>query len=128
MTVVTSRLAAAPEIGPIILAQSAVPLGLLPSGTVAADGTITLATALPTTYSGGMWGRLPAGAVVGGAAGLYWIVFSSTAVGAVKTSFADPAAPFGGWKQSGVGREGSHDGLLEYLESKYIAVTWSGIL
>ena len=37
---------------------------------------------------------------------------------------SDPAAPFGGWKQSGIGREGAHDGLLEYLESKYIAVTW----
>lgn len=37
---------------------------------------------------------------------------------------SDPAAPFGGWKQSGVGREGAHDGLLEYLESKYIAASW----
>ncbi|NMM28939.1 MAG: NAD-dependent succinate-semialdehyde dehydrogenase [Glaciimonas sp.] len=45
-------------------------------------------------------------------------------VGINRGLVADPAAPFGGWKQSGVGREGSHDGLLEYLESKYIAVTW----
>ncbi len=36
----------------------------------------------------------------------------------------DPAAPFGGWKQSGVGREGAHEGLLEYLETKYIAASW----
>jgi len=37
---------------------------------------------------------------------------------------SDPAAPFGGTKQSGVGREGGHEGMLDYLESKYIAVTW----
>jgi succinate-semialdehyde dehydrogenase/glutarate-semialdehyde dehydrogenase len=37
---------------------------------------------------------------------------------------SDPAAPFGGTKQSGVGREGGHEGLLDYLESKYIAVQW----
>lgn len=37
---------------------------------------------------------------------------------------SDPAAPFGGVKQSGLGREGSHEGLLEYLEEKYIATTW----
>src|SRR3954447_9885318 len=35
-----------------------------------------------------------------------------------------PGAPFGGVKQSGIGREGGHEGLLEYLESKYIAVNW----
>jgi len=37
---------------------------------------------------------------------------------------SDPAAPFGGVKQSGLGREGSHHGILEFLEAKYIAVTW----
>jgi succinate-semialdehyde dehydrogenase / glutarate-semialdehyde dehydrogenase len=37
---------------------------------------------------------------------------------------SDPAAPFGGVKQSGLGREGSHEGLHEYLETKYIATTW----
>ena len=34
---------------------------------------------------------------------------------------SDPAAPFGGVKQSGVGREGSHHGMEEYLELKYLA-------
>jgi succinate-semialdehyde dehydrogenase/glutarate-semialdehyde dehydrogenase len=31
-------------------------------------------------------------------------------------------APFGGFKESGVGREGSYQGLDEYLETKYIAM------
>ncbi len=38
---------------------------------------------------------------------------------------SDPAAPFGGVKQSGIGREGGHEGMLDYLESKYIATDWS---
>ncbi|HVI99318.1 MAG TPA: NAD-dependent succinate-semialdehyde dehydrogenase [Sphingomonas sp.] len=37
---------------------------------------------------------------------------------------SDPAAPFGGVKQSGLGREGSHHGLLEFTEPRYIAVSW----
>jgi len=35
---------------------------------------------------------------------------------------SDPAAPFGGVKQSGLGREGSHEGLEEYLETRYVGV------
>jgi succinate-semialdehyde dehydrogenase / glutarate-semialdehyde dehydrogenase len=45
-------------------------------------------------------------------------------VGINRGIVSDPAAPFGGWKQSGIGREGAHDGLLEYLETKYIAASW----
>jgi succinate-semialdehyde dehydrogenase/glutarate-semialdehyde dehydrogenase len=37
---------------------------------------------------------------------------------------SDPAAPFGGVKQSGLGREGSSVGLMEYLEAKYIAAAF----
>jgi succinate-semialdehyde dehydrogenase/glutarate-semialdehyde dehydrogenase len=37
---------------------------------------------------------------------------------------SDTAAPFGGVKQSGLGREGSHHGLMEFTECRYIAVTW----
>jgi len=37
---------------------------------------------------------------------------------------SDPAAPFGGMKQSGIGREGAHEGLMEFLETQYISVTW----
>jgi succinate-semialdehyde dehydrogenase/glutarate-semialdehyde dehydrogenase len=33
---------------------------------------------------------------------------------------SDPAAPFGGMKQSGLGREGGFDGIHEFLETKYI--------
>jgi succinate-semialdehyde dehydrogenase/glutarate-semialdehyde dehydrogenase len=45
-------------------------------------------------------------------------------VGLNRPIVSDPAAPFGGVKQSGLGREGGHDGLLEFMESKYIAVSW----
>ncbi|HET6531386.1 MAG TPA: NAD-dependent succinate-semialdehyde dehydrogenase [Actinoplanes sp.] len=45
-------------------------------------------------------------------------------VGLNRGLVSDPAAPFGGVKQSGIGREGGHEGMLEFLESKYIAVSW----
>jgi len=35
---------------------------------------------------------------------------------------SNPAAPFGGVKQSGYGREGGSEGIEEYLETKYVAV------
>src|SRR5215470_12366948 len=37
---------------------------------------------------------------------------------------SDPAAPFGGTKQSGIGREGAHEGLMEFLETQYVSVNW----
>ncbi|MBI3789653.1 MAG: aldehyde dehydrogenase family protein, partial [Gemmatimonadetes bacterium] len=33
-------------------------------------------------------------------------------------------APFGGVKQSGLGREGAREGLAEYLETKYVALSF----
>jgi succinate-semialdehyde dehydrogenase / glutarate-semialdehyde dehydrogenase len=45
-------------------------------------------------------------------------------VGLNRGIVSDPAAPFGGVKQSGLGREGGHDGLLEFTETKYIAADW----
>jgi succinate-semialdehyde dehydrogenase/glutarate-semialdehyde dehydrogenase len=45
-------------------------------------------------------------------------------IGVNRGFVSDPAAPFGGMKQSGLGREGSQDGMHEFLEKRYIAVEW----
>ena len=45
-------------------------------------------------------------------------------VGVNRGLISDPAAPFGGVKQSGIGREGGHEGIREFLEIKYIAASW----
>jgi succinate-semialdehyde dehydrogenase / glutarate-semialdehyde dehydrogenase len=45
-------------------------------------------------------------------------------VGLNRGLVSDPAAPFGGVKQSGIGREGAHEGLLAFTETKYIATNW----
>lgn len=42
-------------------------------------------------------------------------------VGLNRGLMSDPAAPFGGVKQSGLGREGGVTGILEFMEAKYIA-------
>ncbi|MFZ4108136.1 MAG: NAD-dependent succinate-semialdehyde dehydrogenase [Candidatus Planktophila sp.] len=68
--------------------------------------------------------------------GLISYVFSSNLTRALRTAEAmesgmvainkgvisDPAAPFGGVKQSGLGREGGFDGIHEFLQTKYIGV------
>ncbi|MCF8535159.1 MAG: NAD-dependent succinate-semialdehyde dehydrogenase [Candidatus Nanopelagicaceae bacterium] len=68
--------------------------------------------------------------------GLISYVFSSDLTRAIRTAEAmesgmvainkgvisDPAAPFGGVKQSGLGREGGFDGIHEFLQTKYIGV------
>ena len=37
---------------------------------------------------------------------------------------SDPAAPFGGTKQSGLGREGGQEGMKEFLEMQYVSTNW----
>ena len=48
----------------------------------------------------------------------------SGVVGVNRGFVSDPAAPFGGMKQSGIGREGSQDGMHEFLETQYVALNW----
>jgi succinate-semialdehyde dehydrogenase/glutarate-semialdehyde dehydrogenase len=48
-------------------------------------------------------------------------------VGLNRGLISDPAAPFGGVKQSGLGREGGREGIDAFLETKYIAVDWPNI-
>ncbi|MBJ7351927.1 MAG: aldehyde dehydrogenase family protein, partial [Rhodococcus sp.] len=43
-------------------------------------------------------------------------------VGVNRGVISDAAAPFGGVKESGFGREGGSEGIEEYLETKYIAL------
>ena len=45
-------------------------------------------------------------------------------VGLNRGLVSDPAAPFGGVKQSGLGREGGKEGMLEFMETQYISTNW----
>ncbi len=45
-------------------------------------------------------------------------------VGLNRGAMSDPAAPFGGMKQSGLGREGASEGIYEFTETQYIATQW----
>ena len=45
-------------------------------------------------------------------------------VGVNRGAVSDPAAPFGGMKQSGLGREGASEGIYEFCETQYIAASW----
>ncbi|HXH78449.1 NAD-dependent succinate-semialdehyde dehydrogenase [Nocardioides sp.] len=47
-------------------------------------------------------------------------------VGINRGLVSDPSAPFGGMKQSGLGREGARDGLREFQETQYLSVDWPG--
>jgi succinate-semialdehyde dehydrogenase/glutarate-semialdehyde dehydrogenase len=46
-------------------------------------------------------------------------------IGVNRGLVSDPAAPFGGVKQSGIGREGAREGIREYQETQYFSVDWA---
>jgi aspartate-semialdehyde dehydrogenase len=41
-----------------------------------------------------------------------------------RTKITGAPIPFGGVKQSGLGREGAHEGLMEFIETQYVSVEW----
>ena len=45
-------------------------------------------------------------------------------VGINRGAVSDPSAPFGGFKQSGLGREGARLGLEEFQETQYFSIDW----
>jgi succinate-semialdehyde dehydrogenase/glutarate-semialdehyde dehydrogenase len=45
-------------------------------------------------------------------------------IGLNRGAVSDPAAPFGGMKQSGIGREGASEGIYEFCETQYIATSY----
>ncbi|RZM71891.1 succinate-semialdehyde dehydrogenase (NADP(+)) [Pseudoalteromonas rubra] len=47
-------------------------------------------------------------------------------VGINEGAISNPVAPFGGVKQSGLGREGAKEGLQEFLETKYLCQKFQG--
>jgi succinate-semialdehyde dehydrogenase/glutarate-semialdehyde dehydrogenase len=59
------------------------------------------------------------------AAGLRLALRLETGMAAVNRGLlSDPAAPFGGVKQSGLGREGGREGIEAFLEATYVALDW----
>ena len=51
----------------------------------------------------------------------------SGVVGINRVGVTEPAAPFGGVKASGLGREGGEDSILEFMEEQYVALARTDI-
>ena len=75
---------------PLVLAQTGIPVCLQSSGTMGANGALSAITALPVQYAS-CYMYFPAGkAFAGSAAGLYYVVMSSTTAGTVYNNVYDP--------------------------------------
>lgn len=80
-----------------VLSQSGVPIGIPGSGTVGANGALTLTTGLPLTYSagGGIYLYFPAGACYSAsAAGFYYCVMTSSTAGTIYNNIYSPGTNF----------------------------------
>lgn len=75
------------------LHQSGIPVGVAPSGTMAANGVVTFGTALPMTYSGGIYLYFKAGAVYSASpAAFFYVVMTNTTVGTVYNNIYSPGS------------------------------------
>jgi hypothetical protein len=81
---------------PSLFFKSSIPIISCSTGNIGNNGALTAITALPTTYSGGAWVNLPAGAIAAGvpaAQTSYWAVFSTTQAATVYNNI-QPATGF----------------------------------
>jgi hypothetical protein len=110
---------------PQILAQSAIPVGIAQSGTVATNGTITFTNALPAAYAG-IWLYFPATAMADGLAGFRWCtsVAASTTNFQVTTAYlaamSIPAIPTG--YSNGVGSNSAYTGSTAEITLSNVTV------
>ena len=74
---------------PYTLATVAIPVIQPPSGSINASGVITLNTAMVVAYANA-WIQLPAGAISGGLAGMYFCKFSTNVSGQIYTNYINP--------------------------------------
>lgn len=80
--------------GRLTLAKLRVPMILPSSGTIGANGALTLTTALHISYTSGCYMYFPAGACFSGsAAGFYYVIMSSTTLGTVYNNMYTTGIP-----------------------------------
>lgn len=78
----------------VVIFETAVPVMLASSGSITTAGVLTVNSGNADTYSGGCWVYLPAGTVVGGAAGFYWVIFSNTTTAQVYSTYRNANTGF----------------------------------